>query len=613
MESRKKKDASTAFRHAFNSRKITVRVFFGLYFRVNPIAMITLTVFTVFVSLLPYIQLKLNSIFIDNILQMNIKERSSIISVLFISSLILISLILLYISNNLLEILIINISEKAKKEFRHVFTYKTAALRYPEIEDDTVLSLLKRISDHSETIFKEILDNTISVFKFIVNIAGLLYALSENMWWLSIITILLLIPFSVISIKSGRIVYNVNKQYTNDKRKYEHLSDMVSKKEFSYERYTFGYTNRINNRYFSDFEKTRKIESKTRLLWYSKSGLGSILTVVVSVLFIFVLLDSVVDSRISIGFFVSIINYFYNLTRIISWDLPNTLYKHSIHRELIKDLNEFSFYKINNHYLDKPAVNCTHFQTLEFIDVSFSYPGSTNKVLEHLSFLIEKGKHYAFVGKNGAGKSTITKIVLGLYDNYEGTILLNGRNLREYSPAELKSFFAPLFQDFANYYISLYDNIAIGDINNYQEEGLESKITEALRKQKVSFHMQNLPEGLQSILGKIDSQSINLSKGEWQQVALTRVYYNPSPLKILDEPTASLDPIEESLVFEQLTQLYKGGSSILISHRFTSVRYVDTIFVLSQGKIVEKGSHNDLMKIKGLYCEMFNEQKWWYE
>ena len=249
------------------------------------------------------------------------------------------------------------------------------------------------------------------------------------------------------------------------------------------------------------------------------------------------------------------------------------------------------------------------FETLEFKHVSFKYPDTDHYVLKDCSFRMTKHKSYSFVGANGAGKTTITKLLIGLYDNYEGEILLNGKELRLYKPSEIRSIFSVVFQDFAKYSISIKENILLGDINKNDPLKLE----EALSASGTDKIVSDSPFGLDTHLGKVFDQSIDLSGGQWQKIALARLLYAHKEVNILDEPTAALDPMAEAEVYKLFDQAVKNRFTIYITHRLGAAKIADEIFVLSDGKVAEHGSHRDLMNLEcGIYREMYESQSAWY-
>lgn len=229
--------------------------------------------------------------------------------------------------------------------------------------------------------------------------------------------------------------------------------------------------------------------------------------------------------------------------------------------------------------------------------------------MKNFNLRLEKDLHYAFVGINGAGKTTVTKLLTGLYDNYEGEILLNGRELRTYSQAELKALFAVVYQDFAKYYIPLKDNIALGNVLNFNDQEVQQVASIIGLDEEV----KDLPMGYDTPLGKIIEGGVDLSGGQWQKVAIARALYNPAQIRILDEPTAALDPVAESNIYEMFGRISKGKSTIFITHRLGAAKLADQIIVIDDGQVKEQGTHDELLKLGGIYAEMFEDQRSWYK
>lgn len=244
-------------------------------------------------------------------------------------------------------------------------------------------------------------------------------------------------------------------------------------------------------------------------------------------------------------------------------------------------------------------------QGFRFEKVGFRYPGTDSWVLRDLTFDLKAGEKLALVGENGAGKTTLVKLLARLYDPTEGRILLDGHDLREYDPEMLRDKVGIIFQDFQRFSLSAAENIAIGSIRQAEEE---ARIRDAAVKSLADEVIRNLPGGYRQLLGRRFDQAVELSGGQWQKIALARAYMRDAQLLILDEPTSALDARAEHEVFLRFSELVTGRSAILISHRFSTVRMADRILVLHQGRILEQGTHAQLLAADGLYAELFNLQ-----
>jgi ATP-binding cassette subfamily B protein len=239
-----------------------------------------------------------------------------------------------------------------------------------------------------------------------------------------------------------------------------------------------------------------------------------------------------------------------------------------------------------------------------FENVSFSYPGRTRKVLDHLDFHLAPGERVALIGENGQGKTTIVKLLTRLYDPSEGRILLDGVDLRDYNIEDLQSQIGVIFQDFMRYEMTARENIAMGRIQGGETGGIYA----AARKSLAAQVIEKLPHNYEQLLGLRFEGGVDLSGGEWQKIALARAYFRDAQLLILDEPTASLDAKSENEVFQQFADLTASKTALLISHRFSTVRMADRIVVLENGQISEQGSHDRLIALGGQYAQMFEMQ-----
>ena len=240
-----------------------------------------------------------------------------------------------------------------------------------------------------------------------------------------------------------------------------------------------------------------------------------------------------------------------------------------------------------------------------FDNVSFKYPGSPEYAVQNFNLAINSGELIALVGENGAGKSTIVRLLLRFYDVDSGSISIGGVDLKKTDPEELRNRVGVLFQDYANYELTVRENVTMGRPN---AEVIDDRVLESLRDARSEWLVKKMPNGLDSKVGRLFEGGHDLSGGEWQRLALARIMYRDADIWILDEPTSSLDPEAEAAIFAELKENLKGRIGIVISHRFSTVRIADRIAVIADGKVSEVGSHEELMKARGRYSELFELQ-----
>jgi ATP-binding cassette subfamily B protein len=242
---------------------------------------------------------------------------------------------------------------------------------------------------------------------------------------------------------------------------------------------------------------------------------------------------------------------------------------------------------------------------IRFEHVTFAYPGAEANALTDLSFTVKPGETLAIVGRNGAGKTTLFKLICRLYDPNEGRILIDGIDIRDFDPTELRAQIGAMFQDYVTYQATASENIGLGNVQDINDrERIEVAGAQAGAAELIS----GLPEGYDTALGKWFDHGVNLSGGEWQKVALARAFMRDAKILLLDEPTSALDAQAEYDLFERLRSLTRGRTAVYISHRFSTVRRADRIVFLEHGRLVEEGTHAALMKLNGRYARLFRMQ-----
>lgn len=491
---------------------------------------------------------------------------------------------------------------------KEAYVEKCSKIEFRYVENTNSMDLMNRVADTMEHKFIEGLTNIVNLLSLILTIGGLLFVLVIQIAWVALIIIVVAIPLLYLSFLSGRATYEANKKITKYQRKYKYLTTIMTGRENVDERTLFGYNEKLNDKWFEQYEISRKMEIKTRAKWFVKLKSGSVITAFLCTFVAAMLINPVVKGIITIGMFFSLINATFDLVHTMSWSLTRFIEAASTHAEYLKELTKFSSF---DQYEDADAVpeRGVKFESLEFYNVTFKYPGTETYILKNMSMKIEAGKHYAFVGANGAGKSTVAKLLTGLYRDYEGQILINGKELREYSAAALKAFYSVVYQDFARYSISIWDNIVIGSVGCANDE----TVNNAIAALKLDSVIAGLEEGKDTLLGKLAKEGKDLSGGEWQRIALARCFVSEAPIRVLDEPTAALDPIAESNLYSEFAKLCEGRTTLFFSHRLGSVKLADYIYVIDSGHVQEQGTHNELMAAKQLYYTMYDSQRRWYQ
>jgi ATP-binding cassette subfamily B protein len=251
-----------------------------------------------------------------------------------------------------------------------------------------------------------------------------------------------------------------------------------------------------------------------------------------------------------------------------------------------------------------PAVRAVH-QELRIVDLSFTYPGTTKQVLKNINFSVRPGECVAIVGANGSGKTTLTKLLLRLYDPDQGRIYVDDRDIRQLDPTDLRQQMAVVFQDYARYQLSVRENIGFGQLEKMADL---AQIRQVAGQVGIDTALSQLPAGYETVLGRQFEGGSELSLGQWQRVAVARALLRDAPILILDEPTAAMDAQAEYELYQQLRALARDRMTILISHRFSTVRMADRVLVLEDGEIIEEGTHDTLLAQNTRYSYLFKLQ-----
>ena len=278
------------------------------------------------------------------------------------------------------------------------------------------------------------------------------------------------------------------------------------------------------------------------------------------------------------------------------------LFKNGLFVEYLRRFMEYKERIPEDHAGDDPG---NEIKSIEFRDVSFSYKDV--EVISHLSMEFRGGKTYALVGHNGAGKTTIIKLLLRFYDPTEGTILLNGRDIREYDLRKYRNLFATAFQDHRMFSMTVAENVIMGEPIPAEEQ--EARVTEALKLAGAYDKVQTLPKGIHTILThEFDDKGAVLSGGEFQKIVVARAFVKDCPFKVFDEPSSALDPIAEGTLFDNIYKTCENNTLVFISHRLSSVQNADWVYLLSDGTVKEEGTHRMLMDQHGIYADMYEKQ-----
>lgn len=410
------------------------------------------------------------------------------------------------------------------------------------------------------------------------------------------------IPSAYITKKFTEELYQWDLINIGKTRKLEYIVDVMMEKEYAQEVRLFQIGDKLAKKYEIIWKSY--FEGKQKLM--QKKGFYSVVVCCLPEIFIFVFLcfltRSILSGANSVGDYALYTGIFASLIGAIDVTVENMGY---IVQNMMQIENVKNFNKFENKVKNDGIKHLEDDFDVEFQNVSFCYPDTESFILKNVSFKINKGEHIGLVGLNGAGKSTIIKLLLRFYDCTEGVIKLNGVDIREYELNELRNKFSTFFQQYVVYAFSLKDNIDM----EFKEDGDFEKIKEALELSHGEDILVKVQEDFNTYVTKQYAEDgVELSGGQRQKIALARAFYRKNGMIILDEPSAALDPEAEYKVFERMKELCREKSALFVSHRLSNISFADRIVLLEDGEVKAQGSHKELMKTSERYKELYNYQ-----
>jgi len=481
---------------------------------------------------------------------------------------------------------------------------KTAKVELASLEDSEFYDKLERARQQT-TSRVSLMSNVLAQIQDIITIISLVSGLIYFYPILILLLVISIIPSFINELKYSQSSYSLQKSWTPERRELDYMrmigaSDVTAKeiKLFGLADFISSTFKRISDKYY----KANKKLSIKKSLW---GGVFHILgDLAYYGAYVFIVLKAVAglvtigDLTFLAGSFSQLRNQLQTVFSRFSNITQSAMY--------LQDYFEFIDMDFSSDNPEQYREAPSEFNySIQFENVSFSYPQSEKMVLSSLTFDLKKGEKLALVGENGAGKTTLIKLLLRLYEPTGGQILMDGVPIREYRKEDYQKMLGAIFQDFVKYYLTAKINIAVGNID---EQHNSAKIKDAAVQSLANDVIESLPMGYDQGLGRRFKKGAELSGGQWQKIALARAYMSDAPIIILDEPTSALDARAESEVFQRFIGLTKDRTSIIISHRFSTVRMADRILVLQNGSILELGTHEELLAKPKLYAELFELQ-----
>lgn len=485
---------------------------------------------------------------------------------------------------------------------------KTKELSIAQLEDPDFYDKLERARTQTSSRVN-LMSNTLSQLQSIISIMSLIVGLIYFEPLLIILLVLSIIPSFINEIKFSNQRYSLARSWTAERRELDYLRYIGANSNTAKEIKLFGLTGFVSDRFknlsdkYYDLNKSIVVKKTIYGTIFNILGIISYYGAYVYIIF------RVLSGILTIGELTFLSGSFNRLRNNLQqfFSLFTRISESALYLKDYFDFIDLQTKRTTSKFLPLPDQIESGF---EVKDLYFNYPGSDEDVLRGVNFKIYAGEKMAFVGQNGAGKTTLIKLILRFYEPTSGEILLDGININQFDPIKYQAMFGVIFQDFFKYEFTLKENIAVGNIDEIDNQ---SRIEDAARLSLADEVVNDMPDGYDQQLGRRFARGQELSGGQWQKVALARAYMKDANVLVLDEPTSALDAKAEFDVFERFINLTKGKTSIIISHRFSTVRMADRIIVIEDGQISSIGTHEELMQDDGLYSELFQLQAAGYQ
>lgn len=459
----------------------------------------------------------------------------------------------------------------------------------------------------------QILSATFSVVSTLITLISYSVILASEVWWAALCILAVSIPSAIVNFYYRRKNFEYMRRNSKDRRKMNYYSGVMVNKDMAKEIRILGLADTFIGRFGEAFDHyycgIRRLILRESVWHILITVLGAIANGAFYALFAYRVLTGsylIGDYTLYTGALASVASQVMALITVSATVYEGSLFIDNLTSFLGEEETIVPVPPADQP--DRAPLRVQHGvpHTIEFRHVSFAYPGSDRRVLEDINLTIRPGETLVLVGLNGAGKTTLLKLLTRLYDPTEGVILLDGEDIRAYAPDDLYRLFGVVFQDFGKYAATVGENIQFGDI---KRDCSDEDIRRAAAEADATDYIEHLPEGFDTPLMRMfEEDGTELSIGQWQKLAIARAFYSDADVLILDEPTASLDPMAEQEVFNQFDRLRRDKTTIFVSHRLSSATVATKIVVLEYGRLIEEGNHPTLMSRRGRYYELFSTQ-----
>ena len=578
-----------------------------LVWQSSPRWTIARVVILVIQGILPVVAIYLGKLIIDTVAAgiINADKAAAFNSVIFIVILAAAIALLTNLANSLGQLVTTAHSQRVTDYMQGIIQAKSIAADLEYYENPEYYNVLQRAQQEAPYRPPQILNRLAQVGQNAITLVGMIALLLSLHWGIPGVLFVASFPAMLVRVKYSQIMYRWQRKMTPLERQAGYIGYMLTVDQFAKEIRLFN----LGSHFSQAYSRIRKQIYKESLAILTGRSLASFAVEAIAAILIFAIYSYIIYQTINGVLRLGDLVLYYQALQRGQGNIKGLLNSLSgLYEDNLFLANLYEFLDIKPKLIDPPnpePIPHPMKTGIEFKNVGFQYSTTTRQALKNINLTIKPGEVVALVGENGSGKTTLIKLLCRLYDPTSGRITIDGINLNQFKTEELRRQISVIFQDYAKYHFTAQENIWLGNIDLPPQS---DSIIKAARRSGADDVIKKLPKGYDTILGKLFDKGEELSIGQWQKVALARAFLRDSQLIVLDEPTSAMDPKAEYEVFEKFRQLIKNQSAILISHRLSTVKMADRIYVMDNGTIVEGGTHNELMKLKGTYAHLFEIQ-----
>lgn len=595
------------------TRKVltTLAMSAGLALRTAPIICFLLLILKIAAAVLPTLQIDLTKELTNGVAALlgqsgSMRDTASILAVILIISL---CTVIIDLFNQYITLIL---QQKTSYRMESMLAEKTVRLSVIRFDDPAFYDHLQRARSTISLSGQRVIDLLFSVGQSLVTLISLTVLLGQFNLLLTAAIMLYIIPSLWVNMKIGKWKFWLLRYQTPFTRRMHYLFDLLTHRSSAKELriYQLGRTflKEWSSIYWNNAAEQRKVERRSFKARSSVEGIQSLLGMLFTIYAIIIC----VQGSLTIGHFVAI----YQILSSTQGQLKKLSFElSSLYEDALK-MDEFYLF-MDADEEDGSAGKTTALlpfqgpitKGITVSNLSFRYPNREQYTLKNISLHIKPNQTVAIVGENGAGKSTLVNCLIGLYSASSGSIAYDGVDIKQLDKTSLYRNIAAIFQDFLRLQTTPRENIGYGDIGRLSDQ---AALETAAARSGATEVIASLPQGFDTRLGPEFEGGTELSVGQWQKLALGRAFFKESQIIVLDEPTASMDPMAEQALYEKFAELSEGKITLLISHRLGSCKMADHILVLKNGELIEQGTHEELLELGGEYCRMYRAQSGWY-